>query len=228
MDLTDKQRRTIEQVVNAFETGKPEGDYAAISIYADGPGNTRQLTYGRSQTTESGNLRDLIELYVNAGGLYSEALRPYAGRIGVEPLCDDEMFKELLRRAGRDDLEMRRVQDAFFDRYYFQPSITWAKDNGFTLPLSALVIYDSFIHSGAILWQLRERFAELLPMEGGHEPDWIVAYVKARHAWLESHFRPIVRRTTYRTHCMLREIDRGNWNLELLPILANDISITGD
>ena len=103
MQLTPKQRRVIDQVVNVFETSTPAGDYANISIFADGPGDVRQITYGRSQTTEYSKLRDLIERYVLAGGLYGNQLAPYVTRIGSEPLVDDEAFKDLLRQAGQED-----------------------------------------------------------------------------------------------------------------------------
>ena len=84
-------------------------------------------------------------MYANAGGTYSEQLRPYIGKIGVTPLVDDNQFKQLLRDAGKNDPVMHRVQDEFFDKRYFEPAMTWADSNGFTLALSALVIYDSFI-----------------------------------------------------------------------------------
>jgi len=58
---------------------------------------------------------------------------------------------------------MRQVQDVFFDKRYFQPAMTWADSNGFALPLSALVIYDSFVHSASILGFLRKRFPEEPP-----------------------------------------------------------------
>src|SRR5262245_58628997 len=118
MSLSDKQRRIIEQVVNVFETGSPEGDYANITVYEDGPGDVPQITYGRSQTTEYGKLRDLIRMYVEQGAMFSEALRPYVDHIGEKPLSDDTTFKELLRRAGQEDPVMRRTQDAFFDERY--------------------------------------------------------------------------------------------------------------
>lgn len=228
MDLTAKQRRTIEQVVNVFETGSPEGDYALISIYEDGPGNARQITYGRSQTTEYSKLRDLVALYVRSGGLLSSELAGYVERIGVTPLTDDEEFKTLLQRAAREDVVMRQAQDTFFDERYFQPALEWARQNGFILPLSGLVIYDSYIHSGAILDLLRERFSEPTPAMGGSEVDWLTAYVKARHEWLSNHSRPILRKTNYRTQCLLGEIRRGNWNLDLLPIQVNGVDVWGE
>lgn len=228
MNLTAKQRRIIEQVVNVFETGSPDGDYANISVYEDGPGDRPQITYGRSQTTEFGKLRELVRMYVEAHSMFSDALCPYVGRIGKQPLSSDENFKDLLRQAGREDPVMRRTQDLFFEEAYFLPAITWAGEQGFILGLSGLVIYDSFIHSGGVLWNLRERFPEKTPYEGGREANWVQAYVKQRHAWLSGHRRKILRRTTYRTRCFLEQIDRGNWNLDVLPLLANGMEVTGD
>ena len=155
MFLTYEQKSVIERILNVFETGTPDGRYYAISRYYDGPHQIRQITYGRSQTTEYGNLRQLISDYTDASGTLSEALRPYVEKIGVVPLVDDEEFMTLLKGAGRNDPIMKSVQDAFFDRVYFAPAMRWADENGFVLPLSGLVIYDTFIHSGQIFWFLR-------------------------------------------------------------------------
>src|SRR5688500_11636812 len=110
MQLTEPQKRVIQRVVNVFETGSPEGDYATISIYKDGPHDIRQITYGRSQTTEYGNLRQLVEQYVAAGGMFSQQLRSYADRVGSTPLTDDTNFKNLLRSAGKHDPVMKRLK----------------------------------------------------------------------------------------------------------------------
>jgi chitosanase len=225
MQLTREQKSTIERVVNAFETGSADGDYGAVSIYADGPNRVRQITYGRSQTTEYGNLRTLIRKYVDAKALYSGALEPYADHIGSAPLTDDPHFKKLLRHAGRQDTVMRTVQDEFFDKAYFQPAIQWADAHGFTLPLSALVIYDSFIHSGSILWVIRQRFAENPPALGGDEAAWITAYLRERRIWLGLSPRPAVRKSVYRVKDLTREADANNWDLSQLPVLANGVPV---
>ena len=225
MQLSKAQKRLIQRVVNVFETGSPAGDYAIISIYKDGPHNIRQITYGRSQTTEYGNLRQLVERYVEAGGLFSQELRPYAARVGSTSLTDDANFKNLLRRAGKEDPIMKRTQDSFFDSVYYRPALKWADRHGFMLPLSALVIYDSFIHSGSIIWVIRNMFSESPPSAGGSEKVWTKAYVNARHKWLGSHPRPPVRVTIYRTQCFKNEIQRRNWDLSQLPINANGVNV---
>jgi chitosanase len=228
MQLTSAQKSIIERVINCFETGKPEGDYGCISIYADGPHDIRQITYGRSQTTEFGNLRQLIQMYVDADGMYSSALQPYADKIGSEMLADDPTFKDLLRKAGREDDIMNQIQDQFFDEAYFAPSMKWADDHKFTFPLSALVIYDSFIHSGSILWIIRQMFPENPPDLGGDEKKWIKAYVHARHVWLSQHRRPAVRASAYRIRDLEKEVDHGNWDLAQLPIMANGSAVRSE
>lgn len=225
MNLTPTQRQLIERIVNAFETGRPEGDYGAIAIFNDGPHDIRQITYGRSQTTEYGKLRLLVARYVEAGGVYSDDLARYTEEIGSAPLTDDQQFRSLLRTAGRTDAVMREVQDAFFEDEFFAPAMQWATDHGFTLPLSGLVIYDSFIHSGSILPIIRRAFAERPPIAGGDERAWTTAYVNARHAWLAGHARAAVRKTVYRTKCLAEQIRRGNWDLDMRPIRANGVAV---
>lgn len=227
MNLTALQKRICEQVVNAFETGSTQGDYGALVIFSDGPHDVRQITYGRSQTTEYGNLEELVQRYVDAGGDFSEQLRPFIPKIGVTPLVDDKNFKQLLRDAGRKDPVMQRVQDDFFDRRYFQPAMEWAETNGFTLALSALTIYDSFIHSGTIFDFLRKRFPEVPPAKGGDEKTWIKQYVDVRHEWLATHPKPVLRATVYRTRCLKDQIARDNWDLSQLPIDANGVKVFG-
>jgi chitosanase len=227
MKLTPLQKRICEQVINVFETGTSEGDYGALVIFADGPHDIRQITYGRSQTTEYGNLEKLVQMYVDANGTLSEQLRPFIGQIGVTPLVDNTEFKQLLRDAGRKDPVMQRMQDDFFDQRYFEPAMQWADTNKFGLPLSALVIYDSFIHSGSILDFLRKRFPEVLPAKGGNEKTWIEEYVDVRQNWLATHTRKIVQKTVYRTQCFKREIARDNWDLSQVPINANGVSVFG-
>lgn len=221
MNLSARQKSLIERIINCFETGTPEGKYGAISIYNDGPHHVLQVTYGRSQTTEYGNLRRLVARYAEAAGTFSNDLKPYVDLIGRTPLVLDENFKDLLRKAGNEDPVMRQVQDAFFEDAYFKPAMAWADSHQFTLALSALVIYDSFIHSGRILPVIRQRFEEKPPSSGGEEKAWITAYTRERQEWLSEHSLAVVRASTYRTKDLNREILKGNWDLSRLPIFAN-------
>lgn len=227
MNLTPHHKSICEHIVNVFESGSIEGDYSALVTMADGPHGARQVTYGRSQTTEFGNLEELVQMYVDSHGTFSEQLRPFLPKIGVTPLANNSEFKQLLKDAGKSDPVMRHVQDVFFDKRYFQPAMDWADKNGFTLPLSALVIYDSQVHSGGILGFLRKRFPEKPPTKGGDEKTWIAEYVDVRQKWLANHDNELLRKTVYRTQCFMREIDRNNWNLSQLPINAHGVDVTG-
>ncbi len=223
--ITEPIKRLIERVVNVFETGTPDGKYSQITILADGKNGSRQITYGRSQTTEQGNLAKLIEMYIRNNGTFAEQFSKYIDKIGKQPLVDNKTFKDLLRSAGKEDEIMRSTQDEFFDLAYYKPAYEFFATNGFELPLSLLVIYDSYIHSGSIPQFLRKRFGEYPPAKGGDEKKWITSYVDVRHQWLKYHTNPILQRTIYRTQCFKDQITAENWQLDKLPVMANGVNV---
>ena len=222
--MTESQQNRILQTINVFETGSLEGDYAAISIYNDGKDNTRQITYGKAQTTEQGNLKKLLQIYIQKGGVYADQIAEYLPVVGIKPLVNDVAFIALLKQSGEKDHIMQEAQDLFFERMYFQPAMEWCDTEGFTLPLSKLVIYDSFIHSGSILPLLRNRFAEKTPIRGGSEKMWITLYINERKAWLKTHRNPVLQKTVYRCACFQDAIKKGNWYLTK-PLNANGVSV---
>src|SRR5271170_4965844 len=86
--ITELQKRTIQAIVNVFETGKAAGDYANVTVL---PGDAGHLTYGRSQTTlASGGLWRLVENYCQAAdGNTAEKLRPYLSRLEARDITLD-------------------------------------------------------------------------------------------------------------------------------------------
>jgi chitosanase len=208
----------IRQIVRFFETSKITGaDYSAIALLPDGPNKRVQVTYGASQTTEYGNLKNLLIRYVDSKGKYAEAIKPFLSNMGdprYPSLASVPSFIRLLRDAGTDPV-MQIVQDIFFNEFYFQPAFKWAQSRGFMFPLSYLVIYDSFVHSGGILTFLQNRFKEKVPSSGGREKVWIEDYVKVRDAWLEGHMNKILRKTDYRTDSFYNAIQKSNWRLNM-------------
>ena len=228
--ITPRVKRKIEQVINAFETGKAEGNYATLVKFADHSDpetNTRivQITYGRSQTTEFSHLRELVQEYVDKNGNFSEILKPFLPRIGKKPsLATNETFCTALKDAGKTDSIMKACQDQLFESKYYQPAHAWFSVNEFTLPLSMLVIYDSRIHSGGILSFLRKRFSTAIPSNGGNEKEWITNYVNVRHSWLKNHSIELLRNTTYRTRCFQEQIENDNWEL-FKSLKANGVAI---
>lgn len=216
------KKQKIQSIVNCFETGSTKGNYGDVSIFADGKGGVRQLTYGKSQCTEQGYLPELLKNYVAANGKFAKEIAvaiPYLNKGAV----NDKTFIAALKKAG-DDPIMVVCQDKLFDEKYFNPAMKWAVTNGFDENLSLLVIYDSFIHSGGILDFLRKRFSASTPKNGGDEKEWISQYINTRHDWLKNHSNAILRKTIYRTNDMKRAIAAKDWNLDL-TFMANGIKV---
>ena len=211
--ITSQIKNKIQQILSVVETGSIVANYSIIAIFKDGKGGTRQITYGKHQTTEQGNLKKLIEMYVaNSTSKYGENFKVYLPKIGAVPLADDQVFITLLRSAGQDPV-MQQTQDSFFDTQYWIPAENFFKQNGFTQPLSMLTIYDSYIHSGSVLKVLRAQFNEVVPSAGGNEKKWVEAYLNARNYWLANHPNVILHKTVYRTGAMLNAIKDDNWLL---------------
>jgi len=246
--LTEIQKRTIQAIVNVFETGTPAGDYARVAVL---PGDPGHLTYGRSQTTlASGNLARLVRSYcAAAAGAQAEGLRAYLPRLEA---CDasldtDARFHALLCEAGVDTV-MRRMQDEFFDRAYWDPALSAARALGLHTALGTAVVYDSFIHGAwARLRNMTIARAGLpsaasaeegLPtapdghVAGTGECEWVRAYVAVRRDWLATHANRLLRRTVYRMETFAALVAAANWNLDL-PLIAHGVlldkqSVAGD
>lgn len=231
MILTTEQLRVIKGVIGVIEVGKPTGGYDNVTLLKDGPkldgkNKIRQVTYGRFQTTEFSNLKELVRRYVETpGAIFSDKLKPYLPKIGdtQHQLAGDAVFIGLLRDAARRDPLMPPVQDTFFDEVYFAPALKWCKANGLKTALGAMIVMDSFIHGS--FERVRKMFREVPPGKGGTEEAWLAAYVSARHAWLGR--QPgALGQTTYRTACWLRELQRKNWDLSKLPIMINGSKVS--
>lgn len=223
-------KKKIEQVINAFETGTAEGNYATLVKLKDHRNTATgalevQITFGRSQTTEFSHLKELVQDYIESNGLFADELKPFLSSIGKKPsLATNEDFCATLKKAGKNDPVMKVCQDRLFDNKYYLRAYSWFIQNGFTLPLSLLVIYDSHIHSGSILPFLRKKFSTALPVNGGNEKEWIANYVNARHNWLAGHSNHLLRSTVYRTNCFKEQIQQSNWDLSQ-PLKAHGVLI---
>lgn len=212
--LTATQRRTAQAIVNIFETGSVRGDYGQVTLI---PGDTGELTYGRSQTTlASGNLFELLAAYCQRPGAgFGAALSPFLAALQAKDsaLNTDSHFHNLLRSAA-DDAVMRDTQDEFFDSKYWESAVRIAKRDGIALPLGVAVVYDSVVHGSWSLMRRRVLDASGTVADLG-EPAWIVQYVETRHDWLANHPRRDLRPTVYRMEAMRRLIDQDAWRLEL-------------
>ena len=213
----------IKKVLLAFEQSSTTIQYDKIYIYKDGPDNCRQITVSFG-ATEYGNLKDLIKSYCFKGGRYTSEFTKYVADIGKRPLVDDEGFKGLLKLAATDPI-MQICQDQAYNDMYIDPAMKWCDKSKLMLPLSRLVVADSFLQSGSILMSLRNKFAEKLPSLGGDEKKWIESYCIVRKDWLATHTRKILNNTVYRMDFMQECIEAGDWNLSRDRYVANDVTI---
>jgi chitosanase len=220
--LTFTQKRTAEAIVNVFETGRVAGDYGRVTVT---PGDAGHLTYGRTQTTlASGGLALLVSDYCDANGVFAGALRPYLPALEA---CDvsldtDGTLHDILRRAGMDPT-MRRVQDGFFDRVYWQPALQSAEAARLCWPLSVAVVYDSVVH-GSYARMRRRATGEAGSPDLAGEKRWISTYVEVRRRWLATHRNPLLRRTVYRMDAFASLIREGRWTLRL-PLTVRGVVI---
>ena len=210
----------IRRVLSVAETDAPEWDPGQTYVYADGNNGRKQATVSIGFTADGGNLRKMLERYVDDHGAYSVQFAPWIALLEAGNPCIDKEFRSLVRDAAADP-QFAKTQQAAFDDLYLGPAFQWGKDNGFALPLSYLVIADSFLHSGSVLSSLRNKFEEKVPKDGGDEKAWTIAYTKTRRSWLANHSRDILHATVYRCDCFLAEIEKDNWDLNEEPITMN-------
>ena len=211
----------IRRILSVAETGKPTWDPAAVYVYADGSGGRKQCTLSIGFTADGGNLRKVLERYVELNGAYGPQLVPYITALKAGNPGTDPGFINLLKEIGKKDPLMMSVQEEMFDKLYLGPAFEWAAKHGFTLPLSYLVIADSFLHSGSMLDFLMNRFPEKKPSAGGDRKKWITAYTNTRKDWLANHSSQILRNTVYRCNCFLTQIENDNWHLDQTPVVMH-------
>lgn len=214
MTINEAQKKTAQAIVNIFETGSPYGDYSRVTVYHGDPGH---LTYGRSQTTlASGNLYLLIKDYCSREeAAFGKEFMRFLERLERRDLSldRDTDFRQLLVEAGHDPV-MHDVQDAFFDRAYWDPALRCCQRAGLEYPLTVCVVYDSFIHGSWNTIKNRTEKKIGYPASVG-EKKWITRYVETRREWLANHSIKILRKTVYRMDSFLQLIYENKWNLEL-------------
>ena len=212
--LTELQKRAAQAIINVFETGDAQGDYGKVTLMKGDPGH---LTYGRSQTTlSSGNLYLLIKAYCDAEDAeFAESLSHYLPRlIRRDTTLDGETtLHSILRKAGNDPI-MQDVQDAFFDRAYWNPSVTAADNLGIVTTLGTAVVYDSMVHGS---WRLMrdKTLTDCGTVAALGERQWIAKYINVRRNWLATHKTLILRKTVYRMDALFDLVQASNWDLSL-------------
>lgn len=233
MTLTPEQKRAIDSVLCIFETGRlpSPSAYAMCTILNDGAG----VSYGKHQATDKGGTLDLVvQRYIVKGGLNAAALKPFIGYLsgnqtalfppGTARPAWLVSFIKLLISSGADPI-MHKAQDEIFEEQYMNPALGHAKAAGVQHALSLLVIYDTCIQSGpGMVSNMRNRFAETCPANGGDEKAWTKAYIRARQNWLAAFPNPLVQTSVYRTKALMELADSNNWGLSA-PLKVRGVTV---
>jgi chitosanase len=225
--LEPLQHLAAKAIINIFETSEVLGKYGQVTLIE---GDSGHLTFGRSQTTlSSGNLGRLISKYCDApGARFSSRLQPYLPKLKDKLTeLDNDLRLHNLLRATADDPVMRKVQDEFFDKAYWQPALASAAQMQISSALGIAVVYDSTVHGS---WEMiRDRTIQRYGDIGAavSEQNWITAYIKTRREWLANHDRADLRRTVYRMDAFQTLVQHDSWSLELpLLVRTREISLT--
>jgi chitosanase len=220
--MNDLQKKTVQAIVNIFETGRVAGDYGAVTLLKGDPGH---LTYGRSQTTlASGYLFLLIKSYCDRDGAqFAARLSPFLPKLSARDLelDNDFNFRELLREAATDPL-MQSEQDRFFDDHFLNPSCRTAQAKGIASALGHAVVYDGNIQGGFA--KVASSVGLSIGDGGVPEHDWILKYIAARKRWLAS-LNPPLPSTTYRMDSFARLANDNAWDLPL-DLTVRGVTIT--
>jgi chitosanase len=118
------------------------------------------------------------------------------------------------------------VQDGFFDRVYWEPSVRSAENAGLSTALGVGVVYDSCIHGS---WpRMRDRTTDRHgDAETIGEQIWVAHYLDTRREWLANHSNPWLPRTVYRMDALGELAAAGKWSLEL-PFTVRGVVLTED
>jgi chitosanase len=119
---------------------------------------------------------------------------------------------------------MCAVQDQFFDRVYWNPSVQDANNAAVNSALGTNVVYDSHIQGAwATIRNVTNANHGTASQIG--EQAWINAYVNERRNWLANNSNPALHPTVYRMDAFLNLINTGNWDLPL-PLTVRGFVIT--
>lgn len=235
MTYSNRDKVIALSICHIFETNKPLGKADEVAVLPDGAG----ISYGIPQGTDkSGNLDDILIRYLaktQENGdevLYAPYFKTLLPKLklkaqrSVNSRAKDSELKRILKEAGKTT-EMREAQEENINSR-LSKALRACIGSNFTQTLSLAVVYDSLNHGS---WErLRDRIKlrrKDYQSDEAFERVWITEYVKVRDNWLETHSKPILRKTDYRTDFFLYQIKRDNWRLST-PFDVHGTNLTSE
>ena len=182
---TATNKNKVLKIIGKFESNL---NYGALNVAnKNEDGTLKEFSYGIMQAnmfTKVGRgenkLSLIVKNYVKNGGRYTNEFKKYSPWTD-RGLANNEAYRRLLRKAGKDKV-MHKVQHDFFNRYYIDPGIKYAESIGLKFPVSKLIVAYSFIQSGNKTW-VRNKIKKY---KDGDERQWMLNYMQWRIPWLNN------------------------------------------
>jgi chitosanase len=213
LTVYDKYKNLINKILFIFEAGKGPDDYGKVTICDDGPMGDMQIKYGIIQEPEYRNMKRIIEMYVGNNGKYAKELVDFINKIGIEGMHKNQVFISSLKSAGNDEI-MKEVQNKFFEEFYVTPALIWADDNKFKMPLSLLIIINSFIQLNWMPPYIINEMKIRTPYYGGDEKEFIKDYMDKRQIHAIHSPSKTINKWHPITQILRNQISEQNWYLE--------------
>lgn len=107
----------IRRTLSVAETGRVEWNPSAVYIYADDnrfKPPRKQVTLSIGFTEGGGNLKKVLQRYIDKGGKLGAEFAPYLPSLGSGPtLAGNKQFIDLLKEAGKDPAMVKAQQECF-------------------------------------------------------------------------------------------------------------------
>ena len=173
----ERWRPVIWAITNVFESGRAEGNAAALQTQDAGI-----LSYGPHQATLlAGTLEQVLTLYIQTSHTaISQALTPWLPQIRAkDPALRQAVALHQLLITAAADPAMQAAQDVVFARWYYQPAIEQAIALHLRTPLALACLYDAGVQGGRD--HILARLGSQVPLD---EARWIGQFLTEREKWL--------------------------------------------
>ena len=93
----------IRRILSVAETDTAKWNPAAVYVYGDGNDGRKQCTLSIGFTADGGNLRKVLERYVETHGSFGPELAPWITLLKEGDPGTDADFISLLKKVGKED-----------------------------------------------------------------------------------------------------------------------------
>jgi hypothetical protein len=121
-------------------------------------------------------------------------IEPYNITNNIDKLIEIYFLNYYLETSKNQALSQNQIANSYLEKlkaehqelYYVNLSNDWVSEQKFTLPLSQLIIYFSYINFGGVLNCFLNSLPEQTPLKKGDEKRWVYYYLVAMQTMLQT------------------------------------------